>query len=60
MPMTRPLSLNDDEVYSLTGHVLWLNGLWPNDATAVDAHSLPRVAMPNRNGFVGDPRPGGL
>jgi hypothetical protein len=23
----------------------------------IDAASLPQVAMPNRNGFIGDPRP---
>ena len=35
------------------------NGIVPAD-TRLDAASLPRVAMPNRGGFVADPRPGRL
>ena len=25
--------------------------------TVIDAHTLPNIQMPNRNGFVADPRP---
>lgn len=56
MPMNAPQSLSDDDVYAVSAYVLSLNGLVPDDAT-LDAKSLPAIAMPNRNGFVADPRP---
>ncbi len=56
MPFTAPQSLSSDEVYAVSAYVLFLNGLVPEDAT-LDAKSLPKVAMPNRNGFTSDPRP---
>ncbi len=56
MPFTEPQSLSPDEVYAVSAYVLFLNGLVPEDAT-LDAKSLPKVAMPNRNGFTSDPRP---
>ncbi|WP_029003010.1 c-type cytochrome [Azorhizobium doebereinerae] len=56
MPFTAPQSLSADQVYAVSAYVLFLNGLVPEDAT-LDAQSLPRVAMPNRNGFTSDPRP---
>jgi S-disulfanyl-L-cysteine oxidoreductase SoxD len=36
--------------------VLNLNGII-DDGTVMDAASLPKVRMPNRDGFVSDPRP---
>ena len=36
-------------VYSLTAYVLYLNGLVREDEV-IDARTLPRVQMPNRNG----------
>jgi len=56
MPMDRPQTLSNDEVYALAAYLLNLNGLVPADAV-MDAQSLPRVQMPNRNGFVVDSRP---
>lgn len=56
MPMNAPQSLAPDEVYALVAYLLNLNGLVPDDAT-MDAGTLPRVRMPNRDGFVPDPRP---
>lgn len=56
MPYTAPKSLKPEEVYAVTAYLLNLNGIVPADAV-LDAHSLPRVAMPNRNGFVADGRP---
>ena len=56
MPMNAPQSLSDDDVYAVSGYVLHLNGLAPEDAV-FDAHSLAAVRMPNRDGFVPDPRP---
>ncbi len=56
MPFDRPNSLTDAEVYAVTAYVLFLNGLVREDEV-IDAHSLPQVRMPNRDGFVRDPRP---
>ena len=51
-----PESLTNDQVYAVSAYVLHLNGLVPDNAT-LDAKSLAAVKMPNRNGFVQDPRP---
>lgn len=56
MPLTAPQSLTPDEVYALVAWLLHHNGIIPADA-ALDAQTLPSVRMPNRNGFVADPRP---
>jgi cytochrome c len=56
MPLTAPQSLSNDELYAVTGYVLSLNGLWPGDQK-VDATTLMGIRMPNRDGFVSDPRP---
>lgn len=56
MPLNAPQSLTNDEVYALSAYLLHLNGLLKDDAT-LDAKSLAAVKMPNRNGFVEDPRP---
>ena len=51
MPLNAPLSLSDDEVYAVSAYVLYLNGIVGEDS-AMNAQSLPRVKMPNRDGFV--------
>ena len=56
MPMDRPQTLTNDEVYALSAYLLNLNGLVPASAV-MDAQSLPKVQMPNRAGFVQDDRP---
>ncbi|CAM2788404.1 hypothetical protein JHFBIEKO_2123 [Methylobacterium mesophilicum] len=56
MPMNAPQSLDDDKVYAVVGYLLNLNGLLSDDAV-LDARTLPAVRMPNRDGFVPDPRP---
>jgi S-disulfanyl-L-cysteine oxidoreductase SoxD len=57
MPFNAPQSLTPDQVYAVTAYVLFLNGIVPKGAV-MDAHTLPRVRMPNRNGFISpDPRP---
>jgi mono/diheme cytochrome c family protein len=56
MPYTQPGTLTVDQTYAVTAYVLHLNGILRANA-ATDAKTLPRVRMPNRNGFVGDPRP---
>jgi len=56
MPFTAPGSLTPNEVYALTAYLLAANGII-DEATVLDRHSLPAVVMPNRDGFVPDPRP---
>ena len=56
MPMDRPLTMSADEVYALAAYILHLNGLVPADAV-MDQSSLPKVQMPNRDGFIPDDRP---
>lgn len=56
MPFTAPQSLKPDEVYALVAWLLHQNHIIAEDAI-LDAHSLPKVEMPNRNGFILDRRP---
>ncbi len=58
MPQNAPGSLTANEVYALTGYLLYLNQLVPRDAV-MDAKSLPAVVMPARDRFVPDDRSGG-
>jgi len=51
MPISAPQSLSNDEVYAVTAYILSIDGIVSNDAV-LDAKSLPRVRMPNRDGFV--------
>jgi mono/diheme cytochrome c family protein len=51
MPITSPQSLTNDEVYAVTAYILSIDGIVPSDAV-LDAKSLPRVKMPNRDGFM--------
>jgi mono/diheme cytochrome c family protein len=51
MPANKPGSLSPDEVYALTAYLLFRNGIIQESDT-MDAKSLPKVQMPNRNGFV--------
>jgi|SRR5579862_9290925 len=56
MPYARPGSLTPDETYSVTAFILYLNGI-VDEKAELNEKTLPRVRMPNRGGFVGDPRP---
>lgn len=51
MPITAPQSLTNDEVYAVTAYILSIDGIVPGDAV-LDAKTLPRVKMPNKDGFV--------
>ena len=51
MPITAPQSLSNDEVYALTAYILSIDGIVPAD-TVLDAKILPRVKMPNKDGFI--------
>ena len=54
MPYDRPASLSRDEVYAVSAYVLKLNGIVPEDLE-MNRETLPRVEMPNRDGFLADP-----
>ena len=56
MPYESPGSLSDDEIYAVVAHLLHLGGIVGEDAV-LDQETLPRVEMPNRDGFVPDDRP---
>ncbi len=56
MPFSSPGSLSDDQVYSVVAYILsQAKIIQPTEA--MNASSLPKVEMPNRNGFEPDPRP---
>ncbi|WP_050478955.1 c-type cytochrome [Herbaspirillum rhizosphaerae] len=56
MPYNAPQSLSADEVYAVTAYLLNLNGIVADNAV-LDAQALPKVRMPNRDGFINDSRP---
>jgi hypothetical protein len=56
MPYDQPGTLQADEIYSLVGFVLNLNGI-VGENDVIDKDTLPKVKMPNRDGFVPDARP---
>jgi cytochrome c len=50
MPMDKPGSLSVDEAYAVTAYLLQLNGVVA-PGEVMNAQSLPKVQMPNRDGF---------
>ena len=56
MPFTAPDSLSNDQVYAVSAYILAEAKIIPPDAT-LDANRLAEVRMPNRDGFIADPRP---
>jgi S-disulfanyl-L-cysteine oxidoreductase SoxD len=55
-PFDEPGSLTADQVYAVTAYLLHLNDII-GEQDVMDAKTLPLVKMPNRDGFVPDPRP---
>jgi S-disulfanyl-L-cysteine oxidoreductase SoxD len=51
MPYPIPKTLTSDELYALSAYILFLNKIVGEDEV-MDANSLPRVKMPNRDNFV--------
>jgi cytochrome c len=51
MPWQQPRSLTNDEVYALTAYLLALNKVI-DENTKLDAATLAKVRMPNRDGFI--------
>jgi len=56
MPLNAPDSLTNDQVYAVTAYILSEAKIIPEDAL-MNAETLPKVEMPNRDGFVPDRRP---
>jgi len=50
MPWPQPRSLSDDEVYAVSAYILHLSGI-VGETDVIDATSLPKVKMPNRDKF---------
>ena len=51
MPWPQPRTLTNDEVYALTAYILALNKL-VGENDVMNADTLPKVRMPNRDGFI--------
>ena len=51
MPWQQPRTLTNDEVYALSAYIFSLNKLI-DEKEVMDAHTLPKVKMPNRNNFI--------
>lgn len=51
MPLNESKSLTNDEVYGLVAYLLNLNGVI-GEGDTMNAQTLQKVAMPNREGFV--------
>jgi cytochrome c len=47
------MSLSADEVYAVSAYLLHLNGVVGEDER-LDALTLAKVRMPNRDGFISD------
>lgn len=56
MPFDSPGSLSDDEVYAVAAYV-FAQGNLIDKGDVMDATTLHEVMMPNRDGFIADPRP---
>jgi cytochrome c len=56
MPFEHPGTLTTEEVYGATAYLLFLNGI-VNEQDVLSEATLPQIKMPNRDGFVPDPRP---
>lgn len=57
MPFWHPESLSDDEVYALSAYILYLNKVTDDKKLRLNKENLFKIQMPNRDGFICDPRP---
>ena len=55
MPLGREGSLKPDEVYALTAFLLYKNDVLTSEDEVMDGQNLPKVQMPNRDGYTGHP-----
>ena len=51
MPYTEPRTLTNEDVYAVTAYLLYLNGII-GERDEMNAQTLPRVKMPNRDNFI--------
>ena len=51
MPRGNERTLKPDEVYAVTAFLLYKNGII-KETDVLDVKTLPKVQMPNRNGFL--------
>jgi cytochrome c len=58
MPYNAPGSLKDNEVYSLSAYLLYINKII-DSTTAMNRKTLPKVKMPAQPYFINDDRRGG-
>jgi cytochrome c len=56
MPFNEPGALSASQVYAVTAYLLYLNDI-VSEKQVLDSKTLPKIRMPNRDGFVADPRP---
>ena len=56
MPLKDPGTLTPAQVYAVSAYILNLNGII-GENEAMNAQTLPKVKMPNRDNFIPDPRP---
>jgi len=56
MPLKEPGTLSPDQVYAVSAYILQLNGII-GEGDTMNAETLPKVKMPNRDNFIPDPRP---
>lgn len=56
MPFNAPGSLTDDEVYAVVAYILAEGGII-DQSTPMNAETIAEVEMPNKDGFIPDPRP---
>lgn len=56
MPFNEPGSLTDDEVYAVTAYILYRGDII-KEGDVMNADTLAKVEMPNKDGFIADPRP---
>jgi hypothetical protein len=54
MPYKAPGSLEVDDTYAIAAYILSLNGIRAADGK-LDKQSMPKIKMPNRDGFAPDP-----
>ncbi len=56
MPFDEPGSLSPDQIYAVSAFILAKSKIIGEDAV-MSAQTLPKVEMPNKDGFIADPRP---
>jgi cytochrome c len=56
MPFDTPGVLTNDQVYAVVAYVLFLDGI-VEENQELNRETLPKIQMPNRDGFVEDDRP---